>query len=78
MAAVPFSSLPSVSGSQTVKALVRAGWTVARQRGSHVILIKSGELANISVPQHDELSKGTLKSIIQAAGITAEQFAELL
>jgi predicted RNA binding protein YcfA (HicA-like mRNA interferase family) len=70
--------LPVISGSEAVKAFVRAGWRVDRQRGSHVVLLKPGQLASLSVPQHRELAPGTLRSLIRASGLTVEAFTELL
>jgi predicted RNA binding protein YcfA (HicA-like mRNA interferase family) len=46
---------PVVSGAEAVKAFQRAGWRVDRQRGSHVVLLKAGHIASLSVPQHPEL-----------------------
>lgn len=42
--------LPVVSGADAVRAFQRAGWRVDRQRGSHVILLKPGSIASLSVP----------------------------
>ena len=50
------------------------GWHVARQRGSHIILIKEGENVTLSVPDHREIAKGTLRSLIRSAGLTVQQF----
>ena len=70
--------LPVVSGAEAVKAFERAGWRVDRQRGSHVVMIKAGSIASLSVPQHRELAPGTLRALIRAAGMTVEQFKDLL
>ncbi|MGE0455586.1 MAG: type II toxin-antitoxin system HicA family toxin [Vicinamibacteria bacterium] len=70
--------LPVVSGAQAVKAFERAGWRVDRQRGSHVVMLKAGHIASLSVPQHRELAPGTLRALIRAAGIDPEDFAVLL
>lgn len=70
--------LPVVSGAEAVKAFQRAGWQVDRQRGSHVVLLKAGHIASLSVPQHTELAPGTLRALIRAAGLSVEQFAALL
>jgi predicted RNA binding protein YcfA (HicA-like mRNA interferase family) len=78
MSGIPLSSLPSVSGAETVKALEKDGWTVVRSKGDHVMLTKPGELANISVPQHRELKRPTLKQILIHAGLSAEEFKNLL
>ena len=61
-----------------MKAFRKAGWSVDRQRGSHVILIRAGHIASLSVPQHRELAPGTLRALIRTSGITVEGFAELL
>ncbi len=46
------ASLPTLSGREVVRALSRCGWELARQRGSHIILVKSGHIATLSVPDH--------------------------
>lgn len=69
--------LPVLSGAEAVKVCKKAGWTVDRQRGSHVILVKDGHPATLSVPDHKELAKGTLRSLIRAAGMTAGDFEAL-
>jgi predicted RNA binding protein YcfA (HicA-like mRNA interferase family) len=70
--------LPVVSGGQAVKAFVRAGWRVDRQRGSHVVLLKQGHIASLWVPQHPALAPGTLRALIRAAGMTVDEFSALL
>jgi predicted RNA binding protein YcfA (HicA-like mRNA interferase family) len=70
--------LPAVSGEQTARAFEKAGWTRDRQRGSHVILVKNGHPASLSVPLHRELAPGTLRALIRAAGMTVQQFIDLL
>jgi predicted RNA binding protein YcfA (HicA-like mRNA interferase family) len=71
-------SLPNVSGREVVKAFTGAGWEFARQKGSHMILVKPGHIASLSVPDHKEIAKGTLRSLIRASGLTVEEFVELL
>ena len=68
--------LPMISGSQAVKAFQRAGWHVDRQRGSHVVLLKAGHIASLSVPQHKELAPGTLRSLLRNAAMTAEELLQ--
>jgi predicted RNA binding protein YcfA (HicA-like mRNA interferase family) len=72
------AKLPSISGADAVRAFQKAGWVHARQRGSHVVLIKPGEIATLSVPQHRTLAPGTPRALIRAAGISVEEFAALL
>jgi predicted RNA binding protein YcfA (HicA-like mRNA interferase family) len=71
-------ALPSVSGERVVKAFRKAGWVQDRQNGSHVILIKPGHPASLSVPQHRELAPGTLRALIRASGMLVDQFVDLL
>ncbi len=70
--------LANISGRETVAAFERAGWRRAGQVGSHVVLIKPGQRANLSVPQHKELSLGTLRALIRHAGLTVDEFLALL
>lgn len=73
------SKLPAVSGATAVKALGRAGYHVDHQTGSHIILRQiAAPHRRLTVPNHRELAKGTLRSIIREAGLTVEQFADLL
>ena len=69
--------LPRLSGRAMVKAFSRDGWTVARQRGSHIVLVKDGNWATLSVPDHREVAPGTLRSLIRAAGLTVDEFVAL-
>ena len=70
--------LGNISGKEAVKAFGRAGWMVRGQVGSHVMMTKQGVRANLSVPQHKELSTGTLRKLIKAAGLAVEEFLALL
>jgi predicted RNA binding protein YcfA (HicA-like mRNA interferase family) len=72
------ATLPSTSGERAVRAFQKAGWKKDRQRGSHVILIKPGSLASLSIPQKRELAPGTLRALIRASGMTVAQFEDLL
>jgi len=58
---------PKLSGRAVVNAFVRDGWERARQKGSHIILVKEGHLATLSVPDHREVAPGTLRSLIRAS-----------
>ena len=66
--------LPVLSGRQVAQIFVALGWHVARQRGSHIILVKPNHVATLSVPDHKEVAKGTLRNLVRAAGLTAEAF----
>jgi predicted RNA binding protein YcfA (HicA-like mRNA interferase family) len=69
--------LPVLSGKALVKIFQKAGWEFVRQRGSHMILVKPAEIATLSVPDHAEIAKGTLRSLIRASGLTVEAFLNL-
>ncbi len=56
----------------------KLGWEVARQRGSHIILTKEGHIATLSVPNHPQVTRGTLRSLIAKAGITVEELLKVL
>lgn len=71
------ASLPTLSGRDVVKTFAKDGWQMARQRGSHMILVKTGHMATLSVPDHREVAKGTLRSLIRSSGLTVEAFAAL-
>jgi predicted RNA binding protein YcfA (HicA-like mRNA interferase family) len=71
-------SLPIISGEDAAKAVEKAGWKFVRQKGSHMIFIKEGCRRPLPIPNHDELDRGTLRSIIRQAGLTIEEFTELL
>ncbi|MBI4637275.1 MAG: type II toxin-antitoxin system HicA family toxin [Candidatus Rokubacteria bacterium] len=70
--------LPVISGRQAVAAFQRAGFEVKRQRGSHTIMTKPGFFETLSVPDHRELKPGTLRALIRKAGLTIDQFEQLL
>ncbi len=67
--------LPVVSGAEAVRAFMALGWQVARQTSSHVILVRDGHPATLSVPDHKEVAKGTLRALIRAADLTVAEFA---
>ena len=69
------SVLPVLSGREVVKIFSKAGWVESRQRGSHIILTKTGHIASLSVPDHREVARGTLRSLLRSAGLSAEEFA---
>ena len=70
--------LANISGKEAVKAFQKAGWQTIGQVGSHLVMVKPGVKANLSIPQHKELSVGTLRALIRHLGLTVEEFLELL
>jgi predicted RNA binding protein YcfA (HicA-like mRNA interferase family) len=71
-------AVPILKPSEVIKTFEKLGWEVARQRGSHIILTKEGHAATLSVPNHSEVARGTLRSLISKAGLTVDEFMEAL
>lgn len=71
------SKLPRISGRECVKALSEVGFYLRRQEGSHMILRRDDPFAQVVVPDHKELDRGTLRAIIRQAGLSAEEFLKL-
>ncbi len=69
--------LPIMSGREVVRVFESLGWQVARQNGSHIIMTKKNELATLSIPDHRETARGTLRSLIRAAGLTVTEFFDI-
>lgn len=67
----------NVSGQEMVKALLRVGFIVNRQKGSHIVLRRGTPYARVVVPDHKRLRPGTLRQILTEAGLTVEQLLEL-
>jgi predicted RNA binding protein YcfA (HicA-like mRNA interferase family) len=72
------SQLPVISGAECIKALEKVDFFVDRQRGSHIILIREEPRTTVTVPNHKELDKGTLRAIIRQAGLSVDEFVTLL
>jgi predicted RNA binding protein YcfA (HicA-like mRNA interferase family) len=72
--------LPAISGHDAIKTLKKAGFVAIRQKGSHVRLerIDGITVTKITVPLHKTLKKGTLERIIKDAGLTTDEFLQLL
>ncbi|MEE8435192.1 MAG: type II toxin-antitoxin system HicA family toxin [bacterium] len=66
--------LPRISGKDCVKILKAAGFLLKRQEGSHMILRRENPFAQVVVPDHKELDRGTLRSIIRLAGMSVAEF----
>jgi predicted RNA binding protein YcfA (HicA-like mRNA interferase family) len=73
------SQLPRVSGREIVKALRKIGYEQDRQRGSHIMLRQSASPhRRVTVPDHNEVAKGTLRAIIREVGLTVDEFKAIL
>jgi predicted RNA binding protein YcfA (HicA-like mRNA interferase family) len=73
------TKLPVVSGKEAVKAFAKIGYELDHQTGSHMILRKPNPpFRRLTVPNHKELAKGTLRALIKQAGVTLKEFHSLL
>jgi predicted RNA binding protein YcfA (HicA-like mRNA interferase family) len=73
------SKLPVLSGKHVCKILAKIGYHTDHQAGSHIILRqKDSPHRRLTVPDHKELAKGTLRAIVRQAGLTLDEFNKLL
>jgi len=72
------SKLPRISGRACVNAPIKAGFYQKRQHSSHIILRRDNPFTQTVVPDHKELDRGTLRAIIRQAGLSVDEFIELL
>lgn len=67
-----------LSGRQVLAALEQAGFVLRRRRRNHMILRRDHPYSRVVVPDHKQIRAGTLRQIIREAGLTVEEFVELL
>ncbi len=73
------TKLPVVSGRDAVKAFGKLGYAFDRQRGSHIILRQAAPPhRRLTIPDHKELGKGTLRTLLREAGLNVNEFTKLL
>lgn len=73
------SRLPVISGSDAVKAFGKLGYVLDRQTGGHLILRNEAlPHRRLTIPAHKTIAKGTLRALIREAGLTVEDFIDLL
>jgi len=73
------TKLPVVSGRDLAKALAKIGYLHDHQRGSHMILRhQNPPHRRLTIPDHKEIARGTLKNIMREAGLTLEELLDLL
>ncbi|MFB3765992.1 MAG: type II toxin-antitoxin system HicA family toxin [Methanotrichaceae archaeon] len=72
------SRVPVISGHECIKALEKAGFYSKRRESSHVVMRRDDPFAQIAVPDHKELDRGTLQAIIRQAGLSVDDFVRLL
>ena len=70
--------LPVLSANEVIKALDQFGFKVIRQTGSHIHLWNIDRNLLVTVPNHSELAKGTLISIIKQARVSRDEFLSVL
>ena len=70
--------LPLVSGEEAVRAFGKAGWEAKRRESTHITLKKRGTVRILTVPAYKELDAWILRKLIRDAGLTVQQFRELL
>jgi len=69
------SKYPVLKPNEIITRLIKLGFVVVSQRGSHIKLRKEGkETRTVIIPNHYEVAKGTLKAILEQAGLTIEEF----
>ena len=68
------AKLPVMSGRDVVRTFQVLGWSVARQSASHIIMVRDGHAATLSVPDHSEIAKGTLRSLLRTSGVSVAEF----
>ncbi len=71
--------LPTISGKEVCKILKEIGYSIDHQTGSHIILRNENPPhRRLTVPNHKEIAKGTLRAILRQTGLTVEEFIELM
>jgi predicted RNA binding protein YcfA (HicA-like mRNA interferase family) len=70
--------VPVLKPRDVIKAFQKLGWQAVRQRGSHIIMTKEGNIATLSIPNHPEVARGTLRSLISRSGLTIDEFLKAL
>jgi predicted RNA binding protein YcfA (HicA-like mRNA interferase family) len=72
------SKLPSISAKDCIKALEKIGFYEKRRESSHIIMRRDEPFAQVVVPDHSEIAKGTLRAIIRDIELSVEEFILLL
>jgi predicted RNA binding protein YcfA (HicA-like mRNA interferase family) len=72
------AKLPRISSRQCIRALAKAGFYFVRQKGSHITLRRDSPFAQVIIPENKEMPSGTLRRIIRDAGLTVDEFVELV
>ena len=71
--------LPAISGKELLKIFAKIGYEIDHQTGSHIVIRhKMPPHRRLTIPNHKEIAKGTLRAIIRQAGLSREEFFELI
>ena len=68
--------LTVISAAEAIRAFERLGFTIVRQRGSHIVLRRGS--SGCVVPNHRELKVGTLSGVLKQAGVSPDEFIKSL
>ena len=72
------AKLPVISGRELAKVLAKIGYLRDHQKGSHIVLRhQAPPHRRLTIPDHKEIAKGTLKSILRESGLTLKEFLDL-
>jgi predicted RNA binding protein YcfA (HicA-like mRNA interferase family) len=72
------TKIPILPARKVVNALIRLDFHIDHQKGSHIVLKNPDETRTIVIPDHPELDRGTLKSILRQAGIEMETLLSVI
>jgi predicted RNA binding protein YcfA (HicA-like mRNA interferase family) len=72
------NKLPMISGRECIVALAKVSFYIKRRESSHVILRRDDPFAQVVVPDHKEIDRGTLRAIVRQAGLSVGEFVKLL
>jgi len=70
--------VPLLKPKEVIRVFKKFGWVVARSSGSHIILTKEGNISTLSIPNHPEIARGTLRALINKSDLTVEDFIKEL
>jgi len=70
--------VPLLKPKEVIRVFKKFGWVVERSSGSHIILTKEGNISTLSIPNHTEIARGTLRALINKSGLTIEDFIKKL
>lgn len=68
-------NIPGIPHLRAVRALEKAGFRIARQ-GKHIVLTDGRRI--LTIPRHDPVDPHTMGGIVRDAGLTPQQFRDLL